>query len=167
MKISHDFLRELKNLIDQIVAAGGKDVLVAGGAIRDMLLERPIKDIDILYSGDLSVEFMKQTTGIGFEEGAEAYTNDDLTEDEQFSVVNWPEAESKYPVQLISCASPWDMVLTKFGCNLSKVILDSQGDLTITKQFMFDAELEILTFTEECVGTEYEKRIRAKYPTFL
>lgn len=50
MNIDNSYLAKLSTLLWKLRNCGIEDPLIAGGAIRDMLFEKPIKDIDVFYS---------------------------------------------------------------------------------------------------------------------
>ena len=40
------------HLLKEVVAAHGKEAYVVGGYVRDVILNRPVKDIDVVVIGD-------------------------------------------------------------------------------------------------------------------
>jgi hypothetical protein len=164
MKINHDHLRILSKIQDFVLEAGAKETTVAGGAIRDMLLEKDIKDIDVFYVGDLDSKVLeKHFTTNTDEEEVNAY------EDSTFEVYPTVSMEGcSYPIQLIKVKTTvgdldqW--IVDTFGCNLSKVLYGS--NLVLTQEFLDDAEMEILTFPNP-VEKNYMDKMTAKFPDFL
>lgn len=46
------FIAKISVMLNRLALRGVKEAIVAGGAVRDMLLEKPISDIDVFYTGD-------------------------------------------------------------------------------------------------------------------
>ncbi len=130
---------------------------VMGGAIRDMLLNKPIKDIDIFVSGTLNTDWFADNCKLSGKDYG-TLTN--------FMVFNWYTANSDLPVQIIVCKEPLWEVEQKFPCTLSMVHVDYLGAVNMTREFRYAADNELLIFTENC-PEEYKERIHAKYPEFL
>jgi hypothetical protein len=63
MQLDYFHFDQLDKLIAMVVACGGEHVSVSGGAVRDSVLEKPIKDIDVFYQGELNEEAVKQMFG--------------------------------------------------------------------------------------------------------
>ena len=162
-----------------------KSVCIAGGALRDMLLDKPIKDIDIFYHGTLSkeniktlfqnkkenknslIESIKKKFGV-FDLSEESI--DDLIEAYGESTFKVPYQELYYkdvktPIQLIEVKDSSDInkwINEDFGCNISKVMFDIQG-LLLTKEFILHSTLQIHTFKNDC-SPSYQNKIIAKVP---
>ena len=60
MEIDTAYLSKLDCIIDGVFDSGGTQVTIAGGAIRDMLFNKPIKDIDVFYVGELETSALKE-----------------------------------------------------------------------------------------------------------
>jgi hypothetical protein len=58
VEIDFEYLNLLGTLLNKVTFSGGMSKFikcaVAGGAIRDMLLQKPVSDIDVFYEGDLN-----------------------------------------------------------------------------------------------------------------
>lgn len=164
-----------------------KEICIAGGAIRDMLLDKPIKDIDIFYSGELDKEFIEKTfkkkekpqqknppwkkVTLHNHDGVLLMEEPIVIYDESKFQVPYQELYYKdvtLPIQLIKVKdeeeSIFHFVRKDFGCNLSKVLFGA-GGLILTHEFILDATLNILTFKPDC-QQNYRSRIIAKYPEY-
>lgn len=53
MEIDPDYLDELGFLLEVLQIQGVENAIIAGGCLRDMLLQKPITDIDVFYTGDI------------------------------------------------------------------------------------------------------------------
>jgi hypothetical protein len=136
------------------------DPIIAGGAIRDMLLEKPVKDIDIFYKGTLPDSVVKQlfTVQAKYDKAYEESTFKVFYAKVFYKDVN-------LPIQLIETKQdPREIVLDDFGVNLSKVWF-SQGGIVLTNEFLLDANVKVLTFKEGC-SPNYVERIRNKYSDY-
>lgn len=169
IKIDHNFLQKLDIILEDTQYCGAQDVIVAGGAIRDMLLGRPISDIDVFYTGILDDNKIKEKFIVKGK-----FLDDDMKEaNEYYKEENeWQVyADSighhavDHKVQLIvvkneDYALPGH-ILT-FGCNLSKVLYN--GHLSLHQDFLQDLWLEQLTFTEQLRTGAYKQKLMLKYP---
>lgn len=163
--------------------SGLQELGMAGGALRDMLLDKPIKDIDIFYKGTLDEEgvykvFHKPPILSKVKATFKAILHDD---DEDILIAEtYPEStfkvpyqelyykDVKFPIQLIEVKDS-DLILNwikkDFGCNISKVLLGHGGELLLTQEFIQDATLQILTFKSDCQQS-YASKLIAKYPEY-
>ena len=189
--IDEQHLANLSAICKAVETAGATAVAIMGGAVRDMLLGKPIKDIDVFYvlpdnplpslkdfNKDyaaflLANETWKETT-LDEEVLKKHFTQEKLTWEEGKDAYDCDEFEVTHgkltlegcflPVQLIKVD---DLVetLSKFPCGLSKVyFLD--GGITMEPEFIYGAMNKILVFTEEC-PEEYMQRLHAKYEDFI
>lgn len=163
MIVDFDLLRVLCKLQDHLLDAGAVETIVAGGAIRDMLLGRPIKDIDVYYVGDLdpyklSVFEKKETPSVEDYEGVEF----------KVSHPHLTMEGCSYPIQLMKVEIPLgqldEWILDTFDCNLSKVGFGEH--LEISQQFLDDVEMEMMTFPKP-VSEKYMKKMTDKYPDYI
>ena len=147
--------QEILGKLEQFV-----EPVVAGGAIRDMLLDKPVKDIDIFYKGTLPDSVVKQLFTV------ETKYNDNYEEDTfkvRYTKVFYNDVT--LPIQLIETKEdPRSIIIDDFGVNLSKVWLTRAG-LVIPNEFLLDASLKILTFKPNCKQS-YVERIIDKYPEY-
>lgn len=165
MHIDYELLRIYSKIQDILLAAGAEETAVAGGAIRDMLLEKPIKDIDVFYVGALDDGLVTQNFTHDMEN-----TKPSDYEESTFKVAygRLLYKDCPYPIQLIKVdvefgkLDTW--IMDNFGCNLSKVLYG--GGLELTQEFLDDVEMEILTFPNP-VNRKYMDKMIDKYPDFL
>lgn len=147
--------QEILGKLEQFV-----EPVVAGGAIRDMLLNKPVKDIDIFYKGKLPDSVVKQLFTVEAKYD-KAYDNSEFQV--FYSKVFYNNVT--LPIQLIETKEdPRSIIIDDFGVNLSKVWLTRAG-LVIPNEFLLDASLKILTFKPNCKQS-YVERIIDKYPEY-
>lgn len=180
---------ELDKLVAIVKACGGEHVTVAGGAVRDSVLDKPIKDIDIFYQGELNEEAVKEFFGekkegpkMMSEPKVEYYLEDGITvhplwqeyfdwEDKQdeayengeFSVSSYDGDSFNLNgkvIQLIKVEDV-DKHIAEFSCIISRMFY-SEGMLVIPKEAIRDVCLGVLSFTEDCAES-YKDRISEKY----
>lgn len=142
---------------------------IAGGAVRDMLLDRPIKDIDVFFEGKFDEELIKKHFTVGEESilDPDVYTTLDDDSGEQTWRVDFKRLSYEgcsYPIQLIKTKDLDSHIDKTFGCNLSKVAYGT-GGLFLSNAFLADAYLKVLTFNPTA-STMYKERIVAKYPDY-
>lgn len=162
MIIDYDLLRIFSKIQDHLLAAGAVETTVAGGAIRDMLLDKPIKDIDVFYVGNLEVDKLSM-----FEED---YLLEASYEDVQFCVthIGVKYKDCPYPIQLIQVdvevgkLDGW--IRDSFDCNLSKVSFGKH--LQLTQEFLDDTEMEMLTFPNS-INQKYMYKMINKFPDYI
>ncbi len=56
MKIDYLLINKFQTIREYLQECGAEESLIAGGAVRDMVLDKPISDIDVFYIGDLDEE---------------------------------------------------------------------------------------------------------------
>ena len=194
MHLDIEHFVKLDAIVATVVSAGGLYVTVAGGAVRDSVLEKPIADIDVFYQGELDKEVVKEHFG----EPAEAKYNppepsavdfntwdlyvaahdawyaacefkdeDGIPYDNTFQVDNYKGDCFNFDgmkVQLI-CVEDVDKHIASFPCHLSRMLY-SEGMLVIPKEAIQDASLKIVRFTEEC-SEKYKEKIEKKYENYM
>lgn len=131
---------------------------IAGGAIRDFLNGKPIKDFDIFYKGELPDAILNEFTAIPIANG------------------NYPEGLTKcthkgkwkdYDLDFIKIndESSIDEVIEAFPCSLSQVyvpcILPTR--YFYTTKYKTSVDSHVILFDENC-PEEYKNRIVTKYP---
>lgn len=193
MFLDIEHFNKLDSIIAAVSAAGGMYVTVAGGAVRDSVLEKPIVDIDVFYQGVLDKEKVKAHFG----EPVEAKCNPpeprslDYNTWEEFEKAHeawfaiFPKDEDGFPydntievstyqgtthefngmkIQLIA-VEDIDKHIQSFPCYLSRMLY-SEGMLVIPREAIQDASLKIVRFTDEC-SEKYKAKIEAKYEDYL
>jgi hypothetical protein len=173
MTVDHILLNQFDTIIDHILSCGAHDVMIAGGAVRDMLLKRPIKDIDVFYTGKLDDNKVNKIFKAASKPPKP--TDPDELEDyyekqESWEVygTEWTLEGFDYPIQFVHVKKEPKGGLTAhihtFGCNISKVLYNNH--LSMSDKFLNDVWLEQLTFTEELQRGAYKKRMIDKFPTY-
>lgn len=167
IKIDHIYLKQLDRVLADTTKCGASDVMIAGGAIRDMLLGKPITDIDVFYQGELDDNKIKQYFKVKdkiLKDDAKEY-NEYYKEENTWQVYadSIHHEAVEYPVQLIVVKNddPLPNHIKTFGCNLSKVLYN--GHLSLSEWFLEDMWLEQLTFTEELRTGAYKTKLINKY----
>jgi hypothetical protein len=188
MQLDHFHFDELDKLIATVQACGGEHVTVAGGAVRDSVLEKPIKDIDVFYEGELNEEavqsfFGKKKEGgekppepkrpglnvsdaefdawvAAFDEWVDTYGETD------FEVSSYGGSSFSFEgktIQLVK-VDDVDKTIAEFPCIISRMFY-SEGMLVIPKEVIRDVCLGILSFTDDC-NDSYKTRISTKYSDY-
>ena len=163
MLIDEEYLEQLHSVLNKISTAlpMGANVTCAGGAIRDMLLEKEIKDIDIFIDEDIiSIHKLK----IWFpkvdvcEHGG--------YEDSSFNVLyNITTKEFPVPIQIIQVECVEEHI-EKFPTCLSRVYYNrKEGLQNLTPQFLKDAFYKRLTF-DMPVNHQYLDKMKMKFPNW-
>ena len=171
MKNDLQHLELLQTVLDKLALCGVplENMEIAGGAVRDMLLEKPIKDIDVFFEGKFDEELIKKHFIVLKKEPDEEewYREfENKTTKEETWVVDYQRLSlegCEYPIQLIRTKEICAQIKT-FGCNLSKVAYGS-GGLFLSNEFLTDQYLKILTFTDTCTEN-YSKRMQNKFPEY-
>lgn len=136
--------------------------IIAGGAVRDAVLMRPIKDLDVWVGLDDYVETptMKNNTS-GSEYDSGSYVN---------AVFDDTKPWSPYPINVIVVRSAQvdvDKLLNEFDYGLCKIAYSSKG-LHLTEHFRCDAFHKVMSFGYPRGFTSpfrYEK-LSMRYPDF-
>lgn len=152
---------------------GAKDICVAGGAIRDTLLGKPVKDIDVFYTGTI---YLDDTSELAKHYGMKWDTDEDEVDtvtykDSNIEVTptNLLFQDIPYPVQLIgvkgeSLEHIMDLI-AGFPCGLSKVCLTQEGGLCVWPEFLQNEFFKIVSYTPE-TPAKYKAKIQKKYPEY-
>jgi hypothetical protein len=170
MKIDHILLNQFDTIIDHVVSCGAKDVMIAGGAVRDMLLNKPIKDIDVFYTGKLDEDKVSKIFKAPEKPTEQKELEKYYEKQESWEVygTEWTLDGIDYPIQLVHVKKEPKDGLTghihTFGCNISKVLYNNH--LCLSDKFLNDVWLEQLTFTEELRRGAYKKRMMEKFPLY-
>ena len=163
VEIDFEYLDKLGTILSRITWSGGLGkcitCAVAGGAIRDMLLQKPIADIDVFYEGTLITKELKQkfkqvkTTHQVYPDG--------------FNVTH--TLMLKYipvPIQLIQVKNIEEHIAT-FPTQLSRVSFSLQKGLQgVDMDFVFQVNKQEF-FWDDKVDMKYFEKIRAKYSDWV
>ena len=128
---------------------------VAGGAIRDMLLQKPVSDIDVFYEGDLSYSRIKEV----FKNVKES----DTTYPDGFNVTHQVFHEKiPVPIQLIQVKNIEEHIQT-FPCEFSRVGYDmDKGLFGISSDLVYSVEKKEFMWDSK-VDCYYFDKIKEKY----
>lgn len=177
MKLNNELIELAQTICKDTLAAGATKVMVAGGFVRDMLLDKPIKDIDVFYEGTIVNPYKKEVClpkqkidkTYDFSEDLFNQIVAELTENHIYKNSGWNVTIQEthkdgvdYPIQFIQCKE-FDTHIDTFGCSLSKVFIDLNG-LHLTNSFLTSVGLQIIKFDD--INSRYAKRIKHKYPEY-
>jgi hypothetical protein len=159
VEIDFEYLNLLGKLLSKVTFSGGINKFikctVAGGAIRDMLLQKPVSDIDVFYVGTLMEKslssYFKQVkpTNLNYPDG--------------FTVTHTVALDGlPVPIQLIQVKdiekhietfpTPMSRVQYSHANGLSDVDLDFTHNV-VQKEFVWDSKVDM----------PYYNKIKAKY----
>lgn len=133
--------------------------MVAGGAVRDMFFDKPIKDIDVFYWGELPT-----TIKLAFE--AEACDNEqypiDIFKCTHKGKFNGVDVDF---IKVKSTTIITEDVLQKFPCSISQICIWPQypNVVRFTNLFKKTYDTHNLYFHEDC-SEVYYTNIQVKYP---
>jgi Poly A polymerase head domain len=160
VEIDFEYLDKLGSILNKVYFSTGKlqtfaKCAIAGGAIRDMLLHKPVNDIDVFYEGELSEKSLKNF----FKTVKSSETN----YPDGFNVTHTVTIESiPVPIQLIQVKNIQNHIDT-FPTPMSRVWYSYENGLggvdmdfvhqTINKQFLWDSKVDM----------PYYDKIKAKY----
>lgn len=165
-------LDDFTGILKRVRDAGGTDAVIAGGAVRDFLLGRPMKDIDVFLRsrGNVEDERIVKTAY----PKAELQFNTDpeysIQMPEVASVWNYQEGGlfADAPVQLIFLNGP-DVtlpgMLERFDFGLCRAGFD--GDIVVTAAFVKDAfgmTMTLLYSPHPAHSQRRYERLIRKYP---
>lgn len=176
MNIDFVLTSQFDFIIEKVTEAGAEAVIIAGGAVRDMVMNKPIADIDVFYVGELNHETLQKH--FKFHVNPNKDKHDFYKEKKAFwkvSDILLKMEDCEYPIQLINVkrdkrktyhpAMTLTDHVTKFGCNLSMMLYNA-GGLFVFREAMQDMFIEQLTFNKHCSNNSYIRKVYAKYPEF-
>ncbi len=159
VEIDFDYLNTLSTVLSKVTFSGGMHhypkCAIAGGAIRDMLLQKPVSDIDVFYVGEL---FDKQLN-MYFKQvkSTNAFYPDGFNVTHTVSLTALP-----VPIQLIQVKdikkhietfpTPMSRVSFWYDEGLQGVDVQFVAD-TVAKEFVWDKKVDM----------PYFDKIKAKY----
>ena len=172
MNIDFGTLNTYHNILTNVQQAGADCAIVAGGAVRDMLLGKTISDIDVFYEASTyKNDLFKQCLDwnvLMYHFKNNPSVDNSLQEDydnPEWTVThgNLLHKHSGFKVQLIKVDNVYEHVNT-FGCNLSKVIYSAENGLIMSEEFLDGVKFGVLEFTD--AQETYKNKIMAKYPEY-
>jgi hypothetical protein len=160
------------------------NAILAGGALRDLQLDRPVKDLDIFVSGDSDTAALDRTMSrFGFDRrtltdfssfaGGDHTVVLSLTYEERYSeAIEW-EPAPPVNVVILSPDTTWSIgaALARFDFGLCQVAYDGRR-VHLTRAFLQDAKEKTLTLIRCDTPEQYEcsmrraERLLAKYAEF-
>jgi len=149
MEIDPDYLLKLDLLLSYVKEAGATDAVVAGGAIRDMLLQKPISDIDVFYTGEVKKHAA-------------------LTKDLTYSPVGYPEGWEvthqvtclHFPVKIQLIRVPTTIMehLETFPSPLCRVLYSQESGLVgVGEFFCYNVRMKQLVIDKKIDGYYLDK----------
>jgi hypothetical protein len=169
------------------------DVIIAGGALRDIFHNKPIKDIDIfLCCRDVQFAqsmgfhtFEKFCSSVGFNRTFDAPESDKYNKHlkpfkELHKISEYFKASSKisfvientannigYPVQLIGYRGTVEECIDHFDLTINQAWIDESGRMKATSEFRRDSFEKIFrNVGSNRVKPDRLKRLKEKYPNF-
>ena len=171
MNISFSILNTYHNILTNVKQAGADCAIVAGGAVRDMLLGKTISDIDVFYEASKKIDTWD--TWLDWNVLAPHFKSNPLGNDsleDDYNNPKWTVTHGNLlykptgqAVQLIKVDNVYEHVNT-FGCNLSKVIYSAENGLIMSEEFLDGVKFGVLEFTD--AKETYKNKIMAKYPEY-
>lgn len=161
MLIDAEYLTKLEGILICVDLAGADDSIVAGGAIRDMLLEKEIADIDVFITGEVTEKSLKT-----FFDKVEECDNG-MYEESKFNVMfKCSVAGIPVPIQIIQVKGSIEEHINAFPCSLSRVFYTrEEGLVGITYSFLWQAQKGQLFFDKK-VNMQYVDKMTKKFPDF-
>jgi hypothetical protein len=159
--IDEEYLTKLEGILTCVDLAGASDSVIAGGAIRDMLLEKEIADIDVFITGEVTEASLKP-----WFDKVEPCDNG-MYEESTFNVMfKCSVAGIPVPIQIIQVKGSIAEHIKAFPCCLSRVIYTREYGLgNITYHFLWQAQKEQLFFDRK-VNMQYVEKMTKKFPEF-
>lgn len=179
-----ELMAQYKRICELVGDCGATHAMIAGGAIRDMLLHKPIKDIDVFYEGILDLGMVEKVfklppkpTGIPFfDPFAKTIVNVPQPQDE-FPLEFYPENSdwkvTNSRVYMEGCPYPIQLILVKdvsthlrtFGASISKVAMFADGGMFLDEGFIRDVNTKTLHIDPNC-AEKYQQKILAKFEEY-
>ena len=159
MEIDASYLLNLDSLINKVKTCGGTMVCVAGGAIRDMLLQKEVADIDVFFEGTLDDAIVHKIWPEAITKPETDYTN---------CKVLYDVTDSLFPVkvQLIQVENV-PLHISEFPTSLSRVSYGQFAGLTgVDITFLVCVEVKELLF-DKPVNMKYLCKMQEKFPDYL
>ena len=170
MNFDTEYLAKLDHLLNILTFTGIKNPLVAGGAIRDMLFDKPIKDIDVFYSKYIWATAHEAPLKYGtFITNVECHT--EKYEGSKFQLTHSFDFSS-FPgtrVQLIKTELPPQQHVENFPidiCCVSYGSINGESNQLHIPNFVMECYNNKKVYCSSDVNEEYLNRIQQKYPEY-
>jgi len=159
--IDEEYLTKLEGILTCVELAGADDSVIAGGAIRDMLLEKEIADIDVFIKGEVTEKSLKPWFN------KIELCDNGMYEENTFNVMfKCSMPGIPVPIQIIQVKGSLAEHIKAFPCSLSRVFYTrEQGLGGITYHFLWEAQKEQLFFDHK-VNMQYVDKMTKKFPEF-
>lgn len=150
--------------------------VIAGGACRDMICGKPVRDIDIFVDRTLNFDcfphqYKKLVTYLKSKGFLPKF---DSSYSPSFKVYSKAkDSYCDYEIDLVFIPKTIEKhIAHNFNLKLSMCYFDKRGSIKVNKAFMEDFEGQILTFIPEVtkiekIFFEYALKVRQKYPDHL
>lgn len=171
LNINSTFFNTLDEILKIAIRVFGGKLMIAGGAVRDTLLNKPVKDIDIfIYDDDIDADELLKDLAL-FDKLCHSTTDYDSTDkivygdsDQMTRLVDVSATKWGIPIQLVF-VKDLNKHFDTFSVNLSKVKYSVEG-LTMTREFINDFMLKQLTVNSP-VKPDYVDKISKKYSDYV
>lgn len=160
MEIDVEYMAKLDLVIASLYKAGATHVAVTGGAIRDMLFNKPIKDIDVYYTGELDTKELK----LCYEKVVEC---DVKYEDNEFTITHEVKSTPNFPcwIQLIQIEDNIPSIIAKFPSAVGRAFYDGEVLENITVELMQAKKTKTIWFDKPC-NMKYYMKYKEKYSDY-
>lgn len=179
---------DVNKVLQQLAPYG--PVVCAGGYIRDTLLDRPYKDVDIFFKSDRGIPLRNlphkgiKKNIFGYNKVLQGHTTKIITydlyglfpDDYRTDPINGYISDTVTQVVCIdSTISLEDYVTQTFDFNLCKVWMTPDGRIHTSQQYLYDVsnktctfalDADKFTFRDFCRTIDHGRCIAAKYPDF-
>ena len=165
MHFDTEYLAKLDHLLSILTFTGIKNPLVAGGAIRDMLFDKPIKDIDVFYYQDTIPVINYGTFITNVDYTPEKYEGSKFQLTHSFNYSGFPETR----VQLIKTELPPQQHVENFPidiCCVSYGSINGESNQLHIPNFVMECYNLKKVYCSSSVDDEYLNRIQQKYPEY-
>lgn len=154
MHIDEEYLDLLSTFMSSI--DGPTDIAVAGGAIRDMLFEKEVKDIDVFYTGDITW----MPLAYGAKECFTKYDGCNFTLTYEIPANGVPGLP--VPIQLIKVEDV-NKTIQAFPSNICKCALFLDDGLALASGLLEAAVTKQFDYSLDKMDSDHFKRLKAKY----
>lgn len=157
-----DMTKREEQYLDALREAVGvvSDLYIAGGYLRDTLLGKPIKDIDLyvyFHTEADRQQFLKLSS-------FQVNSNSDYEEGDLYFTGTWKNTR----INVIAPKNEWRVHFNTFDIGLCKVYYNLRTD-TLVRSYDFNRDVEGRTLTLLCSGdmySEHTRRLVDKYPEY-
>ena len=163
-----------KDLLSFLYEKLNRDFYILGGAPRDWACNEPIKDFDIFISESVENKFVNGLLDFAKERqyAFKALSSKEANEQNGYIYQKHIKRVHNFSIDtfLVNVIvvedenSSVDKILSKFGCNLSKIGFNRNGTTFITEEAMNDIMHNTVTFSTD--NKYYCEKITAKYKKF-